>query len=172
MPGGKSANPRRSLFIALAIVLTSPVSAAEVVWPKNSASDLSIFATLQRFQSYADHCSDKVPQLKPKFEILMENLNNHIQGISRVLLASDVFKGMKEKPVPAEIVHALEDNVDDAKHNFERLDAASICPKTLQSLGEKNDESLKSDLTEMLAAVQNMIRMREKQDARQASPNP
>ncbi len=162
-------NFRNSVVIALAIVLTTSLaSAAEAVWPKNSASDLSIFATLQRFQIYADHCSAEVPQLKPKFESLMENLNSHIQGISKDLLASDGFKGMKDKPVPAEIINALKDNVDDAKHNFERQDAASICAKTLQDLGEMDDESLKSGLTEILAAVQNMIRMSEKQGVRQA----
>lgn len=164
---GKCMDFRNSAFIALVIALTaSASSAAEAVWPKNSAGDLSIFVTLQRFRIYADRCSAEVPQLKPRFESLMESLDSRIHGIANDLLASDVFKGMKDKPVPAEIIDALKDNFDDAKHNFERQDAASICPKTLQNLGEMDDESLKSGLTEILAAVQNMIRMMEKQGAR------
>jgi hypothetical protein len=158
---------RNSVFIALAIVLTITVaSAGEAAWPKNSASELSIFLTLQRFQIYADHCSANVPLLKPEFDSVMENLNSHIQGISKGLLASDVFKGMKDKPVPAEIIFALKDSVDDSKHDFERLDAASACPRKLQNLGEMSDDSLKSALRETLAAVQNMIRALEKQSAR------
>ncbi len=160
-------NLKKSVFIALAIALTTSVApAAEVVWPKNSASDLSIFVTILRFRIYADHCSTKVPQLKPKFESLMENLNSYIRDISKGLLASDAFKGMKDKPVPAEIIDALKDSFDDVRHNVERLDAASICPKTLQNFGEMDDESLKSGLTEALTAVQNMIQKLEKQSAR------
>lgn len=165
-------NLKNSSFIALAIILTAAAaSAAEAVWPENSASDLSVFATLQRFRIYADHCSTNVPQLRPKFDSLMDRLDSHIQGISKGLLASDVFKGMKDKPVPAEIVFSFKDSFDDAKHNVERLDAASICPKTLQDLGETDDESLKSGLTEILTAVQSMIRNLEKESARQVSPN-
>lgn len=149
---------RNSACIALAIALTAPAPAADAVWPSDSASDLSAFVTLQRFQIQADHCSAKVPRLKPKFDSLMENLNNRIQGISKGLLASDMFKGMKDKPVPAPIVFALEDSLDDAKHNFERQDADSICPKTLQTLGAMDDDSLKSRLTDTFTAVQNMIR--------------
>ncbi len=160
-------NLKNSVFVALAIFLNTSVTlSAEAVWPKNSASDLSIFVTTLRFRIYADHCSAKVPQLKPQFESLMETLSSHIQGISKGLLASDVFEGMKEKPVPVEIIDALKDSFDDVKHNFERLDAASICPKTLQSLDEMDDESLKSALVEILAAVRNMIRRLDKQSAR------
>jgi hypothetical protein len=155
------------VFIAFAIVLTAwGVSAAEAVWPKGSASDLSIFVTLQRFRNYADHCSDKVPQLKPKFDSLMESLNSHIQGISEGLLSSSQFKGMKDQLVPPEISFAFKDSLDDAKHNFERQDVDSICLKTLQNLGEMDDESLKSDLTQTFVAVQNMIRNLEKESAR------
>jgi len=165
-------NFRNSVFIALAIVLIASVaSAAEVVWPENSASDLSIFVTLLRFRIYADHCSAMVPELKPKFESLMENLSSHIQGISKGLLASDAFEDMKDKPVPAEIIDAFKDSFDDTKHNFERLDAASVCPKALQNLGAMDEESLQSDLTETLTAVQNMIRNLEKEGARQALPD-
>ncbi len=101
----------------------------------------------------------------------MKSLNRRIQGISKGLLASDAFKDMKDKPVPAEIIDAFKDSLDDARHNFERQDAASICPKTLQNLGEMDDESLKSDLKNILTAVQNMIRNLEKEGARQASPD-
>jgi hypothetical protein len=160
-------NLRKSVFIALAIVLaTSAAPAAEAVWPKNSASDLSIFVTMLRFRIYKDHCSARVPQLKPQFESLIENLNSRIQDISKGLLAADAFKGMKDKPVPAEILDALTDSFDDTRHNVERLDAASICPKTLQNFGEMDDESLKSGLTEALTAVQNMIQKLEKTSAR------
>ena len=160
-------NLKNSVVIALVIVLlTSVTPAAEAVWPKNSASDLSIFVTILRFRIYADHCSAKVPQLQPKFESLMEGLNGHIQGISKGLLASDAFKGMKDKPVPAEIIDALKDSFDDVRHNFERQDAASVCPMTLQNVGEMDDESLKSGLTQVLTAVQNMIQKLEKQSAR------
>ncbi len=134
--------------------------------PKNSASDISIFVTMLRFRIYADHCSAKAPELKPKFETLIGNLNDRIQDISKGLLASDVFMGMKDKPVPVEIVDAFKDSFDDVRHNVERLGAASICPKTLRSFGEMDDESLKSGLTEALTAVQNMIQNLEKQGAR------
>jgi hypothetical protein len=154
-------------LIALSIVLTiSAAPAAEAMWPKNSGSDLSIFVTSQRYRIYADHCSARIPQLKPQFESLMENLNNRIQGISKGLLASDLFKGMKDMPVPAAIVFALKDTLHDAEYNVERQDAAFICPKTLQNLSEMDDESLKSELTDTLTAVQNMTRNLEKASAR------
>lgn len=140
------------------------------MWPKNSASDLSIFVTILRFRIHADHCSAEVPQLKPKFESLVENLASRTQYISKGLLASELFKGMKHKPVPAEIIDAFRDSFDDVKHNVERLDAAAICPKTLQDFGKVDDESLREGLTDALTAVQNMIRNLEKEDARQASP--
>lgn len=166
-PSGKSMNLKNPVFIALAIISTASVaSAADPVWPKDSASDLSIFVTIQRFRIYADHCSGHVPRLKPKFDSLMENLNSHIQRVSKSLLSSSVFKGMKDKPVPAEISFAFKDSLDDAKHNFERQDVDSICPKALQNLSEMDDESLKSDLTQTLMAVQSMIRNLEKESAR------
>jgi hypothetical protein len=96
----------------------------------------------------------------------MENLNNRIQGISKGLLASDVFKGMKNKPVPDEIVFALKDTLHDAEHNIERQDAAFTCPKALQNLAEIDDETLKSGLSDTLTAVQNMTRNLEKESAR------
>ena len=135
------------------------------MWPKNSASDVSIFVTILRFRIYADHCSAKVPQLKPKFERFMEDLNSRIQGISKDLLSSEEFVGMKDKPVPVEIIDALKDSFDDVKHNFERADAVSICPKTLQDFSEMDNESLISDLTANLTGVQNMIRRMEKGSA-------
>jgi hypothetical protein len=160
------------VFVALSFILTiSDASAVEAEWPVNSASDLSIFVTLQRYRIYADHCSVRLPRLKPQFERLMDNLNNRVQGISRDLLASDVFKGMKDKPVPAAIVFALKDALHDAEHNFERKDAAYVCPTTLQSLGEMDDESLKSGLSETLTAVQKMTRNLENESAREGSPN-
>src|SRR6186713_2635299 len=115
---------------------TSVATAAEEVWPKNSASDVSIFVTILRFRIYADHCSAKVPQLKPKFESLMEDLSSRIQGLSKGLLASDEFKSIKGKPVPVEIFNAIKDSFDDVNHNVDRLDAPSICSMTLQDFGE------------------------------------
>jgi hypothetical protein len=164
-------NFKNAVFIALATVSTvSVASAAEAEWPKSSASDFSTFVTLLGFRIHAEHCSAKIPQLKPKFERLVEDLSSRIQGISNALLASDVFEGMKDKPVPAEIIDAFKDSFDDSKHNFERRDAASVCPKTLQHLGEMDDESLMSGLKDILTAVQNMIRNLEKESAREASP--
>jgi hypothetical protein len=154
-------------YVALCVVLTiSVASSAETMWPKNSASDLSIFVTLERYRIYADHCSARIPQLKPQFASLMENLNKRIQGISEGLLASDEFIGMKDKPVADAIVFALKDTLHDAEHNVERQDAAFICPKALQNLGEMDDESLKSGLSQTLTAVQNMTRNQEKASAR------
>jgi hypothetical protein len=160
-------NLKNPVFIVFAIAWTAPVaSTSEAVRLKSSVSDLSIFVTLQRFQIYADYCSSKVPQLKPKFDGLMADLGRHIQGISKALLSSEEFKVMKDNPVPAEISFALKDSLDDAKHNFERQDAESICPKTLRTLGDMSDDSLKADLTQTLAAVQNMTQKLEKESAR------
>jgi hypothetical protein len=117
---------------------------------------------LLRYRIYADHCSAKVPQLKPQFESLVEDLSGRIQEISMRLLASDVFKGMKDKPVPDEIVDAFKDSFDDLTHNVERRDANSTCQKTLQNFRDIDDDSLKSGLTETLTAVQNMTRNLEK----------
>ena len=164
---GSSINLTKAVIIALAIALhTSVATAAEEVWPKNSASDVSIFVTILRFRIYADHCSAKVPRLKPKFESLMEDMNSRIQGISNGLLASEEFMGMKDKPVPVEIIDALKDSFDDLKHNFERLDAASICPETLQAFSEMDNESLISGLKVNLTGVQSMIQRMEKASAR------
>jgi hypothetical protein len=158
---------KNSAFVALSIALTiSVASAGEAMWPKNSVSDLSIFVTLQRYRIYADHCSARIPELKPQFESLMENLNSRIQVVSRGLLASDVFKEMKDRPVPDAIVFALKDTLHDMEHNVERQNAASICPKAIQNLGEMDDEALKSGLSETLTAVQNMTRNLEKESAR------
>jgi hypothetical protein len=160
-------NFRKPAFIAPAIALAaSVVSAAEPVWPKNSASEFSVFVTLQRYRIYADHCSARIPEAKPGFEAQMESLSSRIQGISKVLLASDAFSGMKDKPVPAEIAFALKDAMHDTEHNLERQDAAFICPGTLQRFAKLDDESLKSGLLEILTAVQKMIRNLEKEDAR------
>jgi hypothetical protein len=152
-------------FLAIALT-TSVATAAEAVWPKSSASDLSIFVTILRFRIYADHCSVEVPQLRQKFEILVENLNSRIQAISKELLASDEFKDINDKPVPADISYALKDSFDDVRHNVERLDAASICPNTLQNFVEMDDELLRSGLTANLTAIQNMIHKLEKEGAR------
>jgi hypothetical protein len=159
--GSESMNLRKSVFIAVAMALAGSIAtAAEAAWPRNSASDVSIFVTMLRFRIHAEHCSAKVPQLESKFDSLMKNLENRVQGISKSLLASDEFEGMKDEPVPAEIIDALQDSFDDGKHNLERLDAAAICPKALQNFGEMDDDALKSGLTANLKAVQNMIRKR------------
>ena len=165
-------NLKRRILIAFSTVLAAPVTlSSEAVWSERSISDLSLFVTLQRHRIYADHCSSKVPLLKPKFDNLMEALNSRIQVISEGLLSSEAFKDVKSKLVPAEIGFALKDSIDDARHNFERQDADSICPKVLQSLGQIGDESLKEELLQTLVAVQNMTRNLERESARQASPN-
>lgn len=155
----KVMNRRNSMFVALAFILaTSVAHAAEVAWLGSSVSGLSIFVTNLRFRIYADHCSAGVPALKPKFDSLMEQLNGRILVISKDLLASEAFRDMKDKPVPAEVIDAFKDSFHDVQHNFERQDAALVCPKTLQDFGAVDDESLKSGLTEALTAVQNMTR--------------
>jgi len=138
--------------------LTPTGSSSETVWSKSSVSDLSLFVTLQRYRIYTDHCSVKVPRLKPKFDGLMEDLSSRVQGISRSLLSSDAFREMKDALVPAEIGFALKDSINDARHNFEKQDADSICPKKLDDLGKISDESLQADLAQAIAAVQNMTR--------------
>jgi hypothetical protein len=150
-------NRKSSVFIAALALTASVGSAAEEVWPKNSAGDVSVMATLMRFRIYADHCAVEVPQLKPKFESLMKDLDTRIQGISKGVLATDEFRGMKDKAVPAEIVDALDDSFHDGKESLERRDAASACPMALGNFGVVDDESLKSSLTANLKAVQNMI---------------
>jgi hypothetical protein len=165
-------NLKKSAQIALVIVSTTSVATAtEAVWPKNSAGDLSTFVATLRFRIYAIHCSAEVPRLTPKFEGLMENLNSRIQDISKDLLASDAFKDMRDKPVPADIIDALKDSFDDVRHNVERLDASSICTKTFQNFSEMNDESLTSALTGILTSVRNMVQKLEKQSAR-VPPSP
>jgi hypothetical protein len=133
-------------------------SLSEAVWSKSTVSDLSLFVTLQRYRIYTDHCSVKVPRLKPNFDGLMEDLRSRFQSIFKGLLSSDAFREMKDALVPAEIGFALKDSVEDARHNFERQDSDSICPKKLNDLGQVSDESLQADLTQTLAAVQNMTR--------------
>jgi len=149
--------------------MASLAHAAEATWPTGSASDFAILVTMQRFRIYADHCSDKVPSLKPRFEILMESLSRRIQGVSQSLLSSDEFRGMKKKPVPTAISFAFEDSLEDARRNFERQDADSICPKKLQTLGEMGVASLGHDLTQTFMAVQGMIQNLEKEGAGDAS---
>jgi hypothetical protein len=160
-------NIKNSMLMALAtLVTTAAAPAAETVWPTSSASDFSVHLTLQSFRIYADHCSANVPQLKPEFENLMQDLSSRIQGLSKGLLASDEFKGMQARPVPAQLIDAFKDSFHDSKLNFERRDPASICQKTLQSVGEMDDEALKSGLTEGFRAVQNMIQNLEKAGVR------
>jgi hypothetical protein len=148
---------KNRLFLALAMAHTvSVATAAEAVWPKNSASEVATFATVLRFQIYADHCSDKIPQLEAQFDSLMESLSSRIQKLSMILLATDEFNGMKDTLVPVEIFDALKHSFHDVAHNVERLDAASICSKKLQDFGDMDDEALHSALAANLTAVQNM----------------
>jgi glutathionylspermidine synthase len=156
-------NVKKTVLLALATAMTiSVATAAEAVWPKNSVSEISTFATILRFQIYADHCSGEIPQLEAKFNSLMENLSSRIQSISTSLLASGEFNGMKDKLVPVEIIDALKHSFHDVTHNVERLDAASICSKALQNFGEIDNEALKAALTANLTAVQNMSQNLEK----------
>jgi hypothetical protein len=160
-------NFKNSVFLALALALTiSVATAAEAVWPKNSASEVATFATVLRFQIYADHCSDKIPQLEAQFDSLMESLSSRIQKLSMILLATDEFNGMKDTLVPVEIFDALKHSFHDVTHNVERLDAVSICSKTLQNFGDMDDEALQSALAANLTAVQNMSQKLESERAR------
>jgi hypothetical protein len=159
-------NFRKSLVIALALFSAPIASAAELDWPRNSASEFSRFVTLQRFRIYADHCSVQVPHLKPGFDGLMEEVVRRVQGIAKGVLATDAFNGIKDKPVPVPIIDAFKDSFHDVTHNVERRDAASLCPEMLQSLGEVDDETLRSSLTGVLTAVQNMSRNLERDVAR------
>jgi hypothetical protein len=160
-------NFKNSVFLGLALALTiSVATAAEAVWPKNSASEVATFATVLRFQIYADHCSDKIPQLEAQFDSLMESLSSRIQKLSMILLATDEFNGMKDTLVPVEIFDALKHSFHDVTHNVERLDAVSICSKTLQNFGDMDDEALQSALAANLTAVQNMSQKLENERAR------
>jgi hypothetical protein len=153
----KSGASRRLVLIALAIAMTASSPAiAEEAWPSSSASDMSVFVTMLRFRIYAEHCSAKVPGLGPEFDSLMENLRSRLGRISEHLLASADFKGMKGKPVPARIIDAFRDSFEDVKHNLERQDAASVCPKTLRAFAEMDDVSLEDGLATTLSAVKNM----------------
>ena len=160
-------NFKNTVFLALAMPLTSPVAtAAEPVWPKNSVSEVSTFATILRFQIYADHCSAEIPQLEAKFDSLMENLSGRIQRMSVSLLATAEFSGVKDELVPGEIMDALKHSFHDMAHNVESLDAASICSKTLLNFADMDDEALKLSLTANLTAVQNMSQKIEEARAR------
>jgi hypothetical protein len=147
---------------AIIPVLAAAVSAAEMPWPRDSAGDLSMAVALQGFQVRADHCSSGLPQLKPDFDSAMENLHVRMQRISSGLLASDEFKGMEGKPVPAEIILAFKDIFDDARHNAGRLDVNSVCVKTLDDLRRMDDDSLRSALNQALTAVRNMMQKLER----------
>jgi hypothetical protein len=162
-------NPGSSVIIALAIVATaSAAAAAEAEWPKHSAGDLSLFVATAGLRIHADHCSASVPALQPRFASLLEKQGNDLQVISKGLLASGEFNSLQDQPVPTQIIEAFRDSFDDMKHNLERQDAASACPKALQRFGAMDHESLKSGLTEALTAVQTMLRNLEKEDARRA----
>jgi hypothetical protein len=100
----------------------------------------------------------------------MKDLTSRIRSISNDLLSDDEFNGMKGKPVPAEIGFAFGDSLDDAQHNLERQGTEVLCQKKLQSLARLDDESLKSDLTQTLVAVQTMTRNLEKDRAGNALP--
>lgn len=153
------------------MALISPgAGAAERVWPENSVGEFSAFVATLRFRIYADHCSTNVPRLKAAFDDLAGSLERRVQRVSTDLLASEEFKAIKDKPVPAEIIHAFSDSFDDMKHNFERKDASVVCPKALQELGEVNEESLKSALTEILTAIRKMIGNLQGEDARRVRP--
>lgn len=161
----------KSAIVALTIALvTSVAHAAEVVWPRESASDFSLFVVLQRHRLYADHCSARLPQLTPKLQSLMQDLDRRIQAISKALLASGAYSGMMGRPVPAVIIFGFEDALHDAEHNLERQDAVLACQRKIQALGELDDEALAMDLSNTFTAVQKMIDNMEALSAPKASP--
>lgn len=172
-PCNEFMNLAKPVAIALAIAVAAQVtSAAEAIRSTHSLGDLSMFVTLERFRIEAEHCSARVPQLKPRFDSLMDGLSRRIQGISTSLLSSDAFKDIKDKRAPAEIEIAFKDSIDDSRHNFERQDAESICPKSLQRLGEMDDDTLKADLWRTLMALKTMTRHLEKGGASDALRHP
>ncbi|HWL62668.1 MAG TPA: hypothetical protein VNQ32_07715 [Steroidobacteraceae bacterium] len=142
-----------ALAVALAI---SVASAAEAEWPENPASEVATFATVLRFQIYADHCSAGLPALGAKFDSLMKSLRDRIRRISTSVLASDEYHGMKDKLVPVEVIDALKHSFHDVEHNVGRLDVASACPQALRDFGALDDEALKLTFTSNLTAVHNM----------------
>jgi hypothetical protein len=157
---------------ALALVCCASLSFAdEVVPPTMSAGNFSAFVSTQRYRIYTDYCSAKVPELKSEFERLFESLEDRIQDISRRLIVSGAFDGLKGKVVPAEVVDAFRDMLHDTQHNFERRDASYICPRTLQSLHDVDDMTLTSNLSDILTAVQKMLWNLENGSAHLASPN-
>ncbi len=171
-PPGKSlrrTGSRRALTLA-AMLTATMLRAAEPAWPTDSAGDLSIFLSTLRFRIYADHCSTMLPELKAKFASVVIDVTGRMEGISKDLLASDMFKDMKNESVRPEILDAFKDSFDDVKHNLQRSDAASVCPMALRNFGVMDDESLKAGLVQTLTALQTMSRRLKEQDARQASP--
>ena len=121
--------------------------------------------SLLRFRIPAEHCSAQLPDLKPEFQSLTEDLESRIQVVAKDLLASDTFKGMKDRPVPAPVVNALKDSFHDMQHNVERRDAPSLCPETLQTLRKVDDATLKSGLAVILTAVLKMSQNLEAESA-------
>jgi hypothetical protein len=155
--------PSYPLSIALAMVLAAPVAAAaEPAWPKDSASDLSVFVAMQKYRLYADHCAVEVPGLKPAFERLMAKLDGRMEGVSKGLLAAPAFVAMRDKPVPPEIIAAFQDSFHDSEHNLERADAAVVCPKALKDFDAIGDDTLKTELNGTLTAVHTMIQKLQK----------
>ena len=100
----------------------------------------------------------------------MKDVESRIQGISKSLLSSSAFKGVSDGEVPSEISFAFKDSLDDERRNFERKDAETLCPQLLQKWGAMEDESITSELTQTLLAVQSMTRNLEKAGARPAPP--
>lgn len=141
------------LAVAMATTVASETGAD---WPENPASEVATFATLLRFQIYADHCSAGMPGLKSNFDSLMQGLRDRIRGISTSVLASDEYKGMGDRVVPAEVLDALKHSFHDTEHNVERLNVATTCPQALRDFGALDDEALKLTFTSNLKAVHSM----------------
>jgi len=68
-------------------LIAQAAAAAEAGWPKESASELSVYVALLKYRGPADHCAATVPGLKPEFEALMDELGNRIQRIAQDVLA-------------------------------------------------------------------------------------
>lgn len=149
-------NPSAALLIFLVMPMATTAAATEPAWPDGPASEVATFATMLRYHIYADHCSDKLPQLKPEFDSVIETLDRRIRAISAGLLSSSRFGGARNVMVPVEIMDAIKHSFHDMQHNVESRDAASICPASLRSFGDVDDEALETSLTENLTAVQNM----------------
>jgi len=130
-----------------------PAQKAVEEWPMESTGDISVLLVRERYRIYTDHCAEEVPALKPAFEDVMSSLQNRIRRIGTRLLDSDAFKDMKRQAVSSTLLGALSGELATVRQEMEDLDAAAICPETLQSYRNTTDALLEDFLKRTLAGV-------------------